>query len=65
MERSWDRRNNENRVEGLGRAGILWHHIYHLICSTRGCEVNENVVQESSLVIKKVLAAVKNDLNRD
>lgn len=65
METSWCRRNNENRVEGLGRAGILWHHIYSLVCSTQGCEVNESVVQESSLVIQKVLVTVKNDLNRD
>lgn len=42
MERPWVRRNNENRVEGLALAGILWHRLN----STWDCEVNENVTQE-------------------
>lgn len=41
------------------------HYLNIPIVSTWDCEVNENVTQESPLVIKKMLVTVKNDLNRD
>lgn len=64
MESSRGRRTDENRVEDLDRAGILWHHKNSLVCSAQDCEINENDVRESSLAIQKV-PVTENDLNRD